>query len=333
MSYTEVPDTIQSNDTFEVKVNVKNEGDVTVGKKLELQIDGQTTAAENVRVGPGDTKEVSLSYDKLFETGDYEVSINDLNSKTITVTEKKPTFEYSDLEVTPADQAISATATVTNYGTYEGTAHVPLSINGETVDSKQVEVSAEAGGGSKEVTFTYQTPDEAGVYETTIGDLEEQLAALPAIDLSGTWLFKKGDDSRWKDVDFDDSEWQEVILPSSWEDHSDYTEDYVYGWYRKTIDIPAEWEGYSLKVKLGKIDDVDATYFNGEKIAQSGEFPTGEGEDGMLSAWDWEREYEIPADAIEFGQENVISIRVFDASGGGGLYEGPLDPIEVVKKQ
>ncbi len=109
------------------------------------------------------------------------------------------------------------------------------------------------------------------------------------------------------DPDFDDSQWQEVTLTSIWEDHSDYHEDYVYGWYRKTIDIPAEWEGHALKVKLGKIDDVDATYSNGQKIAQSGEFPTGEGEEGMISAWDWDREYEIPTEAINYGEKMLLA--------------------------
>ncbi|WP_408007442.1 glycoside hydrolase family 97 catalytic domain-containing protein [Pseudalkalibacillus sp. A8] len=331
MDYTEVPETIQSNDEFEVKVDVTNQGNLTVGKQLALKVDGETVAEESIRVGPGNTKEATLGYDRLFETGDHEVGIEGLDDKTITVTEKEPTYAYSGLEVEAADQTITAKAAVTNYGSYEGTADVPLIVNGEVVDKQQIEVPAAPGGGTKEVTFTYEVTEEAGIYQTAIGYSEPKSIALPVIEMAGTWLFEKGDDLSWKDPAFDDNQWQEVTLPSSWEDHSNYHEDYVYGWYRKTIDIPAEWEGHSLKVNLGKIDDVDATYFNGQKIAQSGEFPTGEGEEGMISAWDWDREYEIPSEAINYGEKNVISVRVFDARGGGGLYSGPLGPIQVLE--
>ncbi|WP_139823803.1 glycoside hydrolase family 97 catalytic domain-containing protein [Thalassobacillus devorans] len=330
MEYTKVPETIQSNDEFDVTVEVTNEGNIIGGKQLELQIDGKTVADEKVRIAPGETNEVTLSSNKLFEIGKHQVSIKGLNSQTITVREKEPTFSYSDLEVAVDDQIITTEATVTNYGSYAGTTEVPLTFNGDVVDSQVVEVPAGPGGGTTEVSFSYQAPDEAGIYQVAIGDVDAKTVALPVIEMAGTWLFQKGDDMSWKEPGYDDSQWQEVTLPSSWEDHSDYHDDNVYGWYRKTIEIPSEWEGHSLKVRLGRIDDVDATYVNGEKVAQSGEFPTGEGEEGMISAWDWDREYVIPAETIKYGEENVISIRVFDAGGGGGLYQGPVDPIEVL---
>ncbi|SEA78507.1 Glycosyl-hydrolase 97 C-terminal, oligomerisation [Thalassobacillus cyri] len=330
MDYKEVPEEIQTNDQFEVTATVTNEGNIITGKELELQINGETVSKKKIRIAPGVTKEVNLSSNKLFETGEQEISIKGLDSQTVMVTEKEPAFTYSNLEVTSEDQTITATATVTNYGSYKGTATVPLNVNGETVDSKKIEVPAAPGGGTAEVTFTWQIAEEAGVYQIAIGDSKAKTIALPEIELTGTWLFQKGDNMNWKESGYDDSQWQEVTLPSSWEEHSDYNESNVYGWYRKTIDIPEQWEGHSLKIKLGRIDDVDTTYVNGEKIAQSGEFPTGEGEEGMISAWDWDREYVIPADTINYGEENVISIRVFDASGGGGLYQGPLGPVEVL---
>ncbi|WP_051353214.1 glycoside hydrolase family 97 catalytic domain-containing protein [Thalassobacillus devorans] len=329
MEYKEVPEAIQSNDNFEVTAAVTNEGNIIAGKELELQINGETVSKKKIRIGPGATKEVTLSSNKLFKTGEQEISIKGLDSQTVMVTEREPSFTYSNLDVTSENQTITAKATVTNYGSYSGTASVPLIVNGETVDSKEIEVPAAPGGGTAEVTFTWQI-SEAGVYQIAIGDATAKTIALPVIELTGNWLFQKGDNMNWKEPGYDDSHWQEVTLPSSWEEHSDYNESNVYGWYRKTIVVPSQWEGHSLKVKLGRIDDVDATYVNGEKIAQSGEFPTGEGEEGMISAWDWDREYVIPADTINYGEENVISIRVFDASGGGGLYQGPLGPIEVL---
>jgi len=329
LSNSDIPASMQANDRLDVKVTVQNKGNIIAGKKLELQVDGQTVAEQTIRLGPGDSKEVVLSYDKLFKPGDHQISING-KSDTVKVTEKVATYEFSDLKVSTAVQTITATAAVTNYGSYEGTVEVPLYINGRKVDSKPVTIPARAGGGAKKVTFAYQVSD-TGIYEVAIGNLESQIAAYPMIDLAGSWLFNQGDDSSWKETEFDDSGWQEVRLPSSWEDHSNYTKDNVYGWYRKTVVIPNEWKGYSLKVRLGKMDDVDITFFNGYEIGKSGKFPTGIGEAGMESAWEQERVYEIPADAIKYGQQNVISIRMFDAIGGGGLYSGTIDSIEVIK--
>ncbi|MFC0525538.1 glycoside hydrolase family 97 catalytic domain-containing protein [Pontibacillus salicampi] len=333
LEYKEIPSSIQSNDELKVTVEAKNEGNTIASKTVNLMVDNKKVAEKAVRIDPDSSKAVTLTYNKLFETGDYRVEIEGLSPKTVTVKEKKPTFAYSGLEVSTDDQSITAKATVTNYGTTKGTVTVPLKVNGKVVDRKEVEVDAAQGGASKNVTFVYDAKEEAGAYEVSIGDTPTKVAALPTIQLAGEWLFQRGDNEDWKKKDVDESSWDKVTLPNSWENHSNYTEDNVFGWYRKTITIPKEWEGYSLKVKLGRIDDVDQTFVNGQEVGQSGTFPTGEGEQGMVSAWDWDREYEIPAEAIQYGEENVISIRVFDASYGGGVYEGPLGPIELVKKE
>ncbi|UOQ45754.1 glycoside hydrolase family 97 catalytic domain-containing protein [Halobacillus salinarum] len=331
VNYKDVPNEIQSNDALNVKVEAENKGTVVTSKKLDLMVNGSKAAEKTVRIAPGNTKEITLTYDQLFETGDYQISINDLEEKTVKVKEKAPTFAYSDLEVTTDNGVITAKAKVTNYGSTKGTTEVPLKVDGMRVKSEHVEVPAGVGGESKMVFFTYDTGQEAGAYEVAIGDLEPKLVAVPTIGLKGEWRFHKGDNMDWKSPDLDESGWETVTLPNSWEDHSNYTEDNVFGWYRKTITVPREWKGYDLKVRLGRIDDVDETFMNGEKVAQSGTFPTGEGEQGLVSAWDWDREYVIPAETIRYGEKNVISTRVFDASFGGGLYQGPLGPIELVR--
>ena len=39
-------------------------------------------------------------------------------------------------------------------------------------------------------------------------------------------------------------------------------------WFRRSLEIPAEWIGKPLKLNLGMIDDEDITYFNGVEIAR-----------------------------------------------------------------
>ena len=100
-----------------------------------------------------------------------------------------------------------------------------------------------------------------------------------------------------------------------------YSCDDCYGWYRLHLVLPKEWSGHSLVLPLGKIDDSDVTYFNGTEIGRMG--------DKKTTGWGKDRRYEVPAPLIHFGGDNVIAIQVYNISGGAGLYDGPLGPIEV----
>jgi beta-galactosidase len=145
--------------------------------------------------------------------------------------------------------------------------------------------------------------------------------------VKGEWKFSKGDSMLWKNPDLDDRSWQVVRLPSTWEEHSNYTPDNVFGWYRRELTIPAELKGKEIFINVGKIDDADETYFNGVKVGGMGSFPPN-----YTSAWDILRYYKVPHDIINYGSENSIAVRVFDGVQGGGIYndgetikEGPFE--------
>jgi beta-galactosidase len=145
--------------------------------------------------------------------------------------------------------------------------------------------------------------------------------------VKGEWKFSKGDDILWKNPDFNDGSWQTVKLPSTWEEHSNYTQDNVYGWYRRELTVPAGLKGKNIFINVGKIDDVDETYFNGVKVGGMGSFPPN-----YVSAWDNFRHYKIPHEIIHYGGKNSIAVRVFDGIMGGGIYndgekiiEGPFE--------
>ncbi len=152
---------------------------------------------------------------------------------------------------------------------------------------------------------------------------------VPELDaVSGEWRFHKGDDEKWKAQDFDDSQWQNVMLPNTWEHHSDYTNDNVYGWFRRHIEIPAECQGRDFDLLLGCIDDVDEAFLNGERIGGKGSFPPD-----FQIAWDVPRRYRVPASLVKSDGSDVLAVRVFDRSGNGGIYQagtksfrvGPFD--------
>ncbi len=108
--------------------------------------------------------------------------------------------------------------------------------------------------------------------------------------------------------DFDDSPWGEMALPTQWESVELGVFDGVV-WFRKVINIPETWVGKDLMLELGPIDDIDITYFNGERVG---------GYEGM-GFWTVERKYGIPSKLVEKGR-NVIAVRVVDLQGGGGIY-------------
>ncbi len=242
-----------------------------------------------------------------------------------------PEQEYVSFEapeVGVSGQSISVGISGTNSGSVIGGEELSVFIDGEEVEASFVRLAP----GESESTMQFELPYlSSGDHEIRIGrSLDEALPAqtiriLPAMPLSSAWLFHRGDDAAWAAPDYDDGDWERVELPASWEDHSGYTEDQVFGWYRKTITIPESWEDYGedLILPVGKIDDVDQTFFNGNAIGQSGAFP----EDGFSTAWQVTREYSVPAENVNFGGENVIAIRVYDAFGGGGIYAGPLGPV------
>ena len=137
------------------------------------------------------------------------------------------------------------------------------------------------------------------------------------------WKFKTGDDPAWASLDYDDSGWKDIIPGTSWEKQDDEGYD-GFAWYRVTINVPSDLQEEAKKyggftLMLGKIDDVDFTYFNGKPLGNMGKLPPD-----YQTAWDVNRVYRVPAGKIRWDQPNTIAVRVFDLYGDGGLYSQPV---------
>jgi len=112
----------------------------------------------------------------------------------------------------------------------------------------------------------------------------------------------------WADKDLDESDWKPIKTPNNWENKELPGFDGVV-WLRRTIDIPADWKNKNLTLSLDMIDDNDITYFNGVEV-------------GRTEGWNLARTYSIPASLVKKGKA-VITVRVFDISGGGGIFGNP----------
>lgn len=50
-----------------------------------------------------------------------------------------------------------------------------------------------------------------------------------------------------------------------------------------------------------------------------------------FSSFNEVRRYPVEADLIRYGEDNVIAVRVYDQGGRGGMWQGPLGPIQIAQ--
>ncbi len=143
-----------------------------------------------------------------------------------------------------------------------------------------------------------------------------------SIQLPNEWKFKLGDDPQFASQSFNDDNWGTKPVSASWS--ATGIEKDVYSWYRVRIVIPSSMKSAAekrngFKLCLGKIDDVDQTFFNGKMIGQTGSLPPN-----YETKWDADRVYFISENEILWDKENLIAVRVFSPDPGGiGMYLGP----------
>lgn len=110
-------------------------------------------------------------------------------------------------------------------------------------------------------------------------------------------------------TDFDDQNWFEISLPGRFDELDNGALDGAF-WLRKTFEISNPDAEHSLEI--GAIDDMDATYINGQKVG-------GLAGPGYYNV---KRQFAIPFSILKEG-ENTIAIRAID-TGGPGAVNGPI---------
>lgn len=137
-------------------------------------------------------------------------------------------------------------------------------------------------------------------------------------DLRGNWKFSIGEREEWIEPEYDDSDWTFVRVPSQWENEGFHGYN-GFATYRKAFTLSKDYEGLMLYLVLGYIDDVDEVFLNGKKIGSTGSFPPH-----YKTAYNAHRKYYIPENLISFTNENIITVKVYDAELGGGIVSGDV---------
>lgn len=139
-------------------------------------------------------------------------------------------------------------------------------------------------------------------------------------NLSGPWKFTTKNRRDNGQLDIDDSRWDEIIVPEQW-DNQGYRSFDGTAWYRKQFQLnftPDPEENYYLI--LGRIDDFDITYFNGEIIGETRDYRRL----GESTSYRKMRIYRIPSRLLTDFDKHLISIKVEDIGLEGGIYSGAI---------
>lgn len=147
-------------------------------------------------------------------------------------------------------------------------------------------------------------PEMQKKFEEDIAVWEKEYPRLDAGSREG--------ETPWSDPALDTKDWKEMKLPGFWENSGLANFDGVV-WFRREVEIPADWADKKLVLTLGAIDDTDSTYLNGVKVG------------GIDTAGSrTPRKYVIPADKFKPGK-SILTVRVSDLGREGGFSGKPDD--------
>jgi sialate O-acetylesterase len=110
--------------------------------------------------------------------------------------------------------------------------------------------------------------------------------------------------NKWTDPNYDASSWKTLQFPGYWESQGVPDVDGAV-WVRKEINLTKEMIAQDARLELGIIDDIDQTFFNGQKVGS------------RVNKYNL-RNYKIPVSLLKEGK-NVIVIRIVDTDGTGGF--------------
>jgi sialate O-acetylesterase len=113
----------------------------------------------------------------------------------------------------------------------------------------------------------------------------------------------------WHAASFDDSAWSSLTLPGTWQSAGEKYSGVV--WFRRTVELPADWIGRDLELNLGAADKQDITYVNGAEVGRTGK-------DREDRYWNVPRTYSVPA-ALVTSRKLTIAVRVYSFLYDGGL--------------
>jgi hypothetical protein len=153
------------------------------------------------------------------------------------------------------------------------------------------------------------------IFATSCTKTEKQ----KTIDISQNWRFSPdknniGTPEKWYSKTFDDTNWQIINAGLRWEEQG-FPDLDGNAWYRKLVDIPANWKGKDVWIKFGAVNDAYELFVNGKHISTFGEANITFADKPSFSKL---------TNNIKYGEANLIAIKVNDWGNSGGLWRLPV---------
>ncbi len=158
------------------------------------------------------------------------------------------------------------------------------------------------------------------------------------ISLKGDWRFSvdtgdQGTAGKWYADNFNDGSWRTFVTGKPWQAQG--VEHDGWGWFRRQMTIPKEYDGTPLTLELGDNESDDDVWVNGVWVG------------GLHGSYKYKnvvkRIYAVPASALRYGEPNTVAIRTWGGNlwGGGpateglvgGNFEATLDPYTVTMRK
>ncbi len=162
----------------------------------------------------------------------------------------------------------------------------------------------------------YDSGGGGGLVSEDLGIYASSLPA-PLVDLAGTWRIASAPDDSTRPPPAQ-ADWRPVVAPGQWDvqgwRHFDGT-----AWYQTTFALPPVELPAEMEISLGRIDDRDEVYLNGQLIGKT--WRNAEDQE----QWRELRRYRFSSNVLKRGGEpNELWVKVNDVRQGGGIHAGPL---------
>ncbi len=141
---------------------------------------------------------------------------------------------------------------------------------------------------------------------------------IMTIDVQRGWSFKTDPSGQadWSNPNLDTSGWDVIDAGEGefWQSQG-YAGYAGTAWYRRSVDVPASWQGRSAYLAIGGVNDEYAVYVDGRKQGGAGDFTTRQSAVQRPTA--------TPVQ-LTAGKVNVVAVQVRSWYNFGGIVHGPV---------
>ncbi len=156
--------------------------------------------------------------------------------------------------------------------------------------------------------------------DTRLATLNKMTAEINRKELvisEGPWRFKPDPDEvgvqqNWAAPNFNDQPWSLIRVDQHWDGQGFESLDH-WAWYRRTIELPADWQSEKTFLNFTGIDDYADIYIDGAKIGTAGNLAE------RITAFDQRNSFDV-SQFVQNKRSLQITVAVFDWYGAGGIF-------------